>query len=163
MRLLLSVGLLALMATPAWAAPKIGNPAPDFQIRTVNGQVENLAALHGKVVVLTFWATWCAPCRQELAAFETYYQKHHTEGLEIIAVNQDDPDNARTVAKLMSSFTFTEALDKQASYDKYGRVSELPVSLVIDRDGILRADSRQGQWVFDAPRLDTVVTPLLAK
>jgi len=160
-RVVLSLGLLALAATPAWAAPKIGGPAPDFQIKTANGQMENLAALRGKVVILTFWATWCAPCRQELAAFETYYETHHPEGLEIIAINQDDPDNAKTVTKLMSSFTFSSAFDKRSSYDRYGRISELPVSIVIDRAGVIRADSRQGAWVFDAPRLEASVTPLL--
>jgi cytochrome c biogenesis protein CcmG/thiol:disulfide interchange protein DsbE len=160
-RLLLSFGLLALAATPAWAAPKIGGPAPDFAVKTVAGQDLNLASLHGKVVILTFWATWCAPCRQELAAFETYYETHRSEGLEIVAINQDDPDNAKTVTRLMSSFTFSSAFDKRSSYDRYGRISELPVSIVIDRDGVIRADSRQGGWVFDAPRLEAAVTPLL--
>jgi len=160
-RVILSLGLLALAATPASAAPKVGSPAPDFQIKTTDGQMENLAALRGKVVILTFWATWCAPCRQELAAFETYYETHHPEGLEIVAINQDDPDNAKTVTRLMSSFTFSSAFDNRSSYDRYGRISELPVSIVIDRDGVIRADSRQGAWVFDAPRLEASVTPLL--
>ena len=159
---LLALGLTALAAAPAGAAPKIGSPAPNFEVKTPGGQDMSLASLRGKVIILTFWATWCAPCREELAAFETYYEAHHAEGLEIVAINQDDPDNARTVAKLMASFTFSGAFDKSSSYDKYGRISELPVSLVIDRAGIVRADSRQGGWVFDAPRLEATVTPLLS-
>lgn len=155
------VGLIALISTPAWAGNMIGKPAPAFEVKTMAGESLSLASLHGKVVILTFWATWCAPCRQELAAFETYYEKHRPQGLEIIAVNQDDPDNAKTVAKLMTSFRFDGAFDRQSSYDKYGRISQLPVSVVIDRDGIVRADSRDGAWVFDGQRLETTVTPLL--
>jgi peroxiredoxin len=159
----LYLGLMALAAAPAWAGEKVGKPAPDFAVKTMAGEKIDLASERGEVVILTFWATWCAPCREELAAFETYYEKHHSEGLEIIAINQDDPDNARTVTKLMAAFRFTGAFDHQSNYDKYGRVSELPVSVVIDREGIVRADSRNGMWVFDGPRLETLVTPLLAK
>lgn len=159
---LVLLALIALTAGPASAATRLGAPAPAFDVKTLAGDHIDLAGMRGKVVILTFWATWCAPCREELAALETYYEKHHPEGLEIIAINQDDPDNAKTVGKLMASFHFTGAFDSQANYDKYGRISELPVSVVIDRDGVVRADSRIGAWVFDGPRLEATVTPLLA-
>lgn len=159
----LLIGLLGLAAAPASASVKVGAPAPAFEARTMDGQAQSLASLRGKTVILTFWATWCAPCREEMAAFEAYYERHHAEGLEIIAVNQDDPDSLDKVKTVMAAFRFPAALDRQVKRDRYGRVSELPVSIVIDREGIVRADSRQGNWVFDAQRLDQIVTPLLTR
>src|SRR5271155_4755008 len=67
-----------------------GRPAPGFKLITLDHQKYSLADLRGKVVVLNFWATWCAPCKAELAAMNNYARRHSGEGLAIFAIKTDD-------------------------------------------------------------------------
>ena len=64
----------------------------DYRVQTADGRAIGSSETRGKVVVLTWWATWCAPCRQELADFDAYYRRHRDEGLEIIALDADMHD-----------------------------------------------------------------------
>ena len=66
---------------------KPGDPAPNFQLRDMNGRVVALSDLRGKVVLLNFWATWCGPCRVEMPAMERLYRAYDRKDFEILAVS----------------------------------------------------------------------------
>ncbi len=154
---------LLFVALPAAAANLTGKPAPKLTVKTLNGQTFDTGAARGKVIIVSFWATWCAPCQAEMPALEAYYKAHKAEGLELVAISMDDPAKDKAVARLMASHTFPGAHGRDAKYDGYGHIGFLPVAFVIDRAGIVRWDGNaQAQPVaFDAQSLDATVTPLL--
>src|ERR1700750_2908415 len=92
-----AIGLLVASAAPANSSftgplPQVVRPAPDFQLTTFDGRKIHLADLRGRVVLLNFWATWCAPCKQELPLLDAYYRVAHERGadLEFFAVATED-------------------------------------------------------------------------
>jgi cytochrome c-type biogenesis protein len=131
--------LPASLVTPI----KTGTLAPDFTLTNVEGQPVTLSSLHGKPVLITFWATWCVPCREELPVISAAYLANRDQGFTVIAVDfgQETPDTIRK---------FWTNLDLQPAPfpDPDGRVSTLygvglkttglPVSVFVGRDGRVR-------------------------
>ena len=130
--------LLAASAIASAASPVIGGPAPDFTLKSDSGRNLKLSELRGQVVMLNFWATWCAPCREEMPLLNQLYEQYRKVGFTLLAVNIDDePAKARAMArKLGVSFPVLFDTDKRVSrlYD----VAAMPSTLLIDRDGKLR-------------------------
>ncbi len=153
---------LSLIALPV-AAGVLDKPAPKLTAKTLDGKTFDVSAQKGKVVIVSFWATWCAPCRAEMPALQAYYNAHKAEGLDLVAISMDDPDKDKAVAKIMSAYTFPGAHGRDAKFDGYGHIGFLPVAFIIDRSGVVRWDGNaQAQPVaFDAAKLDATVTPLL--
>lgn len=160
-RYLITVLLGWAAIIPLSRALDVGKPAPPLRATTLDGADIRLADLHGDVVIINFWATWCAPCREEMPALEAYYQKYKAKGLRVLAISMDDPADADAVRKVMQAFSFPAALERQADYRGYGRIWRMPMTFVIDRRGILRKDGSVGRPSIDAALLDTLVTPLL--
>lgn len=115
------------------------------------------------MVIVNFWATWCAPCRSELPAFDAYQQAHGREGLRTIAISLDDARRTNSVATVAKAFHFPVAMGRKAILPSEYRPSMLPMTLVFDRSGVLRFDSRRKPGLFDAARLEQEVGPLLAQ
>ena len=153
--------LLALcFATTAFALGE-GKPAPAVEARLLDGKTFRLADYSGKVVILHFWASWCAPCRKEMPALESFYEKHRAQGLELLAVSMDDPADEAKVREVMRQFSFPAALARDAQAGGYGRIWRIPLTFVIDRHGILRKDGWHGAPALDLPELEKTVSPLL--
>lgn len=154
------VAVLAL-ALPAQAL-ETGRTAPAFAATTLDGTRFDLAAHRGEVVLLNFWASWCAPCREEMPAFDAYYRAHRDEGLAIVTVSMDDPERRATVERIARGFAFPSAMAGDAQAAGYGRIWRLPISFVIDRRGVLRVDGGRGERkAYDGPALDRELGPLL--
>jgi peroxiredoxin len=143
------------------AAIDVGKAAPPAEARLLDGTRFALREHAGEVVILNFWATWCEPCRAEMPAIEAYYQQHRAEGLQIIAVSMDDPKDEAKVREVMRAFSFPAALMRDASLKGYGRIWRIPLTFVIDRQGIVRKDGWYGEAGIDLPLLEKTVTPLL--
>jgi peroxiredoxin len=135
-----SVLALALAAVaPAHAvAPAANAVAPDFTLRGADGRNVRLDELRGQVVLVNFWATWCAPCRQEMPKLNALYDKYKGSGFVLLGVNvDDDPRTAlATAAKLNVSFPVLLDTDKKVS--KLYDLNTMPSTVVIDRDGKMR-------------------------
>ncbi len=115
---------------------KVGDPAPDFTLPTLDGNSASLADYRGKVVLLNFWATWCPPCIWEMPSMESLYQRFKDRGFEVLAVSIDTKgeDVVRPFVKDYN-LTFPVLLDSDSDvYRRYG-VTGVPESFIIDRDG----------------------------
>ena len=132
--LLLSTGLVV---APAQAAAPM-TPAPDFTLRTLEGKNLRLKEQRGQVVLVNFWATWCAPCRQEMPKLNALYEKYKGSGFVLLGVNvDDDARNAASVAaKLGVKFPVLFDTDKNVS--KLYELNSMPSTVLIDRDGKVR-------------------------
>jgi peroxiredoxin len=159
-----SVIFSALSASPAAlaASPQVGEPAPPLTAPTLSGEVFRVQEQRGKVVLVRFWATWCVPCREELPIIDAYYRRQHPQGLEMIAVSVDSPNDQPKVEAEMQHFTFPAAMANSAQFKGYGRIWRMPMTFVIDRRGVLRIDTGVGDPVqIDQQWLEKNVTPLL--
>ncbi len=105
----------------------------------LNGAKINLKSLRGKVVLLNFWATWCAPCQIEMPTFSAWQQKYGSQGLQVVGISMDD-DVApvrKVVKKLKTNYPI--AMGDAKLGERYGGVMGLPLSYLIDRNGVVRA------------------------
>jgi peroxiredoxin len=145
------------MAAPAMARTKIGEPAPRFSVRLLDGTAVDAAALAGQVVLVNRWATWCVPCRQELPAIDAYYRLHARDGLRVFAVTIDDTASRTQLKRVSDALSFPLARDVRGGFPV---MTGVPTNYVVDRHGIVRYARAAA---FDAATLDAVVGPLLAE
>jgi cytochrome c biogenesis protein CcmG, thiol:disulfide interchange protein DsbE len=152
-------------ARRAWANDlHVGAPAPRASLVTLDGEQISTTDLLGHVVILTFWATWCSPCREELPLLSDYLQQHAAEGLRILGFSLDTPDKLQDVRQVAQTLKFPVGLLSNSSAPGYGRIWRLPVSFTIDRAGRLVDDGwkdKNPTWTAD--KLERIVTPLLMK
>jgi cytochrome c biogenesis protein CcmG/thiol:disulfide interchange protein DsbE len=161
---ILNAVALVLAFAPAARANslQLGQPAPPVTLVTLDGQHIASSDLHGQVVILTFWATWCVPCRKELPLLSAYALAHASQGLAVLAFSLDAPEDVRRVQQVAQTLGFPSGLLSASSAPGYGRIWHIPVNFTINRDGLLVDNGwKDKQPVWTAERLERIVTPLL--
>jgi peroxiredoxin len=123
----------------AGPAPRIGAEAPDFSLRTIDGEEVKLSSLRGRPVMVNFWATWCPPCRAEIPEIVKLYRDKHSGGnFEILGVATQS--NRETISAFATEFGMTFPLlpDVESRVTSLYHVLPIPTSFFIDKDGIIR-------------------------
>lgn len=154
-------GLLSRVASAN--ALHVGQPAPPATLITLDGRSLATRDLLGRVVILTFLATWCGPCREELPLLSDYAQEHAERGLTVLGFSLDTPDRLDELRAMTAPLRFPVGLLSASSAPGYGRIWRIPVSFTIDRTGRLADDGWKDKHpVWTPARLERVVAPLLA-
>lgn len=136
----LGMVIVALLLAPVVgsAASLVGQPAPDFALRSLGNENLRLSEHHGEVVVINFWATWCGPCRQEMPLLDELYSKYRLAGLVLLSVNLDDQvDRAAQMAQTLK-ISYPVLLDERKDVSRAYQVGTLPLTVLIDREGVVR-------------------------
>jgi peroxiredoxin len=157
--LLLACSSLMLGCGIALAEPAMDEPAPPLVVTALNGQTFDLDKLHNQVVLLNFWATWCAPCRKEIPRLNAFYRRYHQHGLEVIGISIDRPEDLEKVRRQMASIAYPIAVLKDISVNGVGKVEGVPTTYVIDTNGVVRDKFIEVRNEL----LNDVVVPLLPK
>ena len=123
--------------------PGIGEAPPTIGLKDRGGSVIDLAAMQGKVVVVTFWASWCGPCRRELPMLGKVQEVVGREHLEVIAVNFKEPRrDFNAVIRANKDLDLTYVHDERGIVsDRYG-VTALPNMFIIGQDGLIAQTHR---------------------
>jgi len=145
MRLGIALTVCACMVALAACSGGRGGPsasgpsAPDFSLRSLDGQTVRLSTYLGdKVVLLDFWATHCDPCLQEMPELVKLYDKYRGQGFVVLAINTDEPETIAQVTRCArdKKMSFPVLLDEESAVmDRYNPKGELPFAVLIDRTG----------------------------
>ncbi len=120
-------------------APIAGHPAPDFELKSLEGETVRVSDYKGQPVLVNFWATWCGPCRAEFPDFQKAYVDN-ADNLVIIGVNNTAADQVTLVQDFVAEMgaTFPIVLDETGQTVEAYKVLGLPTTVFIDREGIIQ-------------------------
>ena len=155
------LAIAAALAASRYGVARADGAAASITATLLDGSAFSTEQLKGKVLVVNFWATWCAPCREEMPALDAWYRTHRAQGVEVLALSVDELALEPQVRDAAKPFSFAVAMMKTAKLSGFGRIWRMPVSAVIDRQGRLVKQDWFIQPRRDAAALDAVVAPLL--
>jgi len=157
------VGAFTLIRQPAGPSLRAGSVAPEFSLPVPGGPDVTLSALRGRVVFVNFWATWCAPCREEAPSLERLYQTLHNEGFEVLGISIDAEKDEAAVDTFKREFGLTFPIPRdphQRVYAAY-QVSGVPETLLVDRSGRV-LERFVGPQNWDDPRYARAIRRTIA-
>ncbi len=131
--LVFSAGLVS-----AAQAETMGELAPDFTLKSRSGENIKLSELRGEVVMINFWASWCAPCRQEMPLLEDMYDKYSDLGFTLLGVNVEEDSSQATNMLREIPVNFPILFDNTNRVSKLYKVVAMPTTVLVDRDGNMR-------------------------
>lgn len=119
-------------------AATVQGKAPNFTLKSNTGKNIKLSELRGQVILLNFWASWCGPCRQEMPLLEKLQQRYSALGFTVLGVNvEEDSSKAKSLLKDIP-VSFPILYDTQNKVSKQYKVSAMPSTVMIDRNGNMR-------------------------
>ena len=139
MKIAAVLALFCLSMSPFKAySAGIGETAPVFSLKDINGNTVTLDSLKGKVVFLDFWATWCGPCKEEFPELDALYKKYNKDGLEVVAVSVDKSESnvGEFLKKRPVSFTILTNTKGDVA-EAYG-LPGMPTAFIIGKDGEIK-------------------------
>src|SRR5687768_5135113 len=138
---------------------KVKYRAPELTLTDAQGSVHSLSDYRGQVVLVNLWATWCIPCKEEMPALQSFYNRNKDNGFVVIAINDGDPTS--DVLQFAKDYDLTFPIWLDPTYiatEQAFKTMNLPSSFVIDRDGTV-----QLMWVggINHAILEKHVTPII--
>jgi peroxiredoxin len=157
--LVVAAALLSLPLTAA-AAMNVGDVAPDFARDDLSGKQIRLSDHRGKVVLLNFWAAWCAPCREEMPAFSKWQDEFRAKDFQVIGVSMDD--DAAEAREFLNAHpvSYPVVAGDAKLAEHFGGVLGLPLSYLIDAQGRVVA---RYEGEADLPKMEARLRQLLAR
>jgi thiol-disulfide isomerase/thioredoxin len=136
---------------------------PALILTTLAGEDFDLGRQRGHVVLVHFWATWCPPCIEEMPELQSFYEHYRERGVEVIAVSQDRTRDIDQVHQMMHhmKMSYPVAMAHTASRNTFGEQAALPVTYVIDGQGVVRGELRPKTQPVTEAALAKIVDPLL--
>ena len=131
--------LVSLLSAGAAPESLLHKPAPVFIRPDLSGKAIDLAAYKGQVVLLNFWATWCAPCQIEMPRFVAWRNRFGPQGLQVIGVSMDDEDTPVRSLVRRRGISYPMLMGDEKIGEQYGGIFGLPVTFLIDRTGNVAA------------------------
>ena len=159
---MLLLGAVCTAASAATAPPRVGERAPALVVPQLDGRLFDLAGLRGKVVIVNFWASWCAPCRSEMPRLDAFYRRYHAQGLDLLGLSVDDAGDRAAVEAIMKRFSYPAAMAAMAKVNGFGEPLGVPMTWIIDPAGIVRTRLIAGSALTEQS-LERAVLPLLPK
>jgi peroxiredoxin len=144
---------ILLSASMANAQLKIGDAAPEIELRNSKDSVIKLSSFNGKVVLIDFWASWCGPCRAANPYTQKLYNQYKAKGFEVFAVSLDVNKALWVKAVKKDRLTYTQVADYDGWLSKVAEkyyVDALPTTFLLDRSGKIVAINLEGKELFDA-------------
>jgi peroxiredoxin/outer membrane lipoprotein-sorting protein len=126
---------------PQPLAPKtdwVGQMAPDFTLKDINGRTVSLQSLRGKVVFLNFWATWCGPCVVEMPHLEKLQREYKQKDVVILGIDDEDAETQRELLQ-EKRYSFNSLVDEGKATGRLYHITAIPQSFFIGRDGKILA------------------------
>ncbi|MBL8271482.1 TlpA family protein disulfide reductase [Steroidobacter sp.] len=135
--------LALLLLGPAVCVPAtalVGQAAPDFALRSWQGDNVRLSEHFGEVVLINFWATWCGPCRQEMPLLDEIYGKYRRAGLVLFSVNLDEENNLDAAREMATTLrvSYPVLFDARKEVSRAYQAGTMPLTVLIDREGVVR-------------------------
>jgi len=146
------ISAIVLCSLASRAQLRIGGTVPEIELPNTVDSIIKLSSLTGKVVLIDFWASWCAPCRQENPYTQKLYKKYRESGFEVFAVSLDVKKEAWLKAIKQDKLTYTQVLDNSGWNSKVAErffIDQLPTSFLLDRTGKIIAINLEGKELFD--------------
>lgn len=140
-----------------------GKAAPNFKLESLDGRYVELSQVTGKgPVLLSFWATWCKPCMEEMSELNKIYEELKDKGFTLLAISTDNEKTIAKVKPLVKSkgFKFTVLLDKNSDVARKYYAQQIPFSVLIDKDGKI-ISSHMGYMKGDEKKLRDKILSLL--
>ncbi|MDE0421049.1 MAG: TlpA disulfide reductase family protein [Gammaproteobacteria bacterium] len=131
-----------LLLPTAHAIPQVGDVPPSYLGKDQKGKKVELEDLRGKVVIVTFWATWCVPCRKELSVLETIQQHAGRDRVHVVAVNIEKARVYRPMKRRLKDYKMTLTNDHYGRIKKSYGVNGIPHLVMIKKDGTIAAIKR---------------------
>lgn len=129
---------LVLFSSSVLAGPAPGTVAPDFALRSFAGENLRLSEFRGEVLVISFWATWCGPCQQELPRLADLHERYAKAGVVTLGINlDDDADRAEAMGQRLA-LKYPLLLDRTKEIARLYQVDSMPLTVFIDREGVVR-------------------------
>ncbi|MCX6349869.1 MAG: TlpA disulfide reductase family protein [Candidatus Aureabacteria bacterium] len=138
---------------------QVGQPAPDFSLKDLDGASVRLSNYRGKVVIVNFWATWCPPCREEIPDFVDLFTAYSGRGLVILGIGLDrEGEKALKPFAEKYRIAYPLLVGNAETARAWGGVDAIPATFIIDRQGIVRK-----QYVGSQPKsvFEKEIVPLL--
>ena len=156
---LLALGVLLPSAAPAADTLQ---PAPPIWAPQADGKMTGLKHLRGKVVLVDFWASWCAPCRESLPQLDAWHRELGARGFSVLAVNVDTEQRKALAFLQQKPVSYPVVYDPQGYWPEQYAVKGMPSGYLVDRSGRVRA-VHSGYKAKDLPRIRQEIEALLAE
>lgn len=135
MRTLMSIFTALALSTSAMAAEASG-----FTLMSIENQKVSLSDYEDQVVLMSFWATWCGPCKEEMPHLQELYTKHKAEGFTVLSVSTDDARSASRVKPFIkkNQYDFPVLLDRESKViSQYNPAKTLPYTVIINKGEVV--------------------------